>query len=89
MNNQISPQELNKRAEMIINLANSGMSPQSVMQQFVGNNAQYSQQMGLTMTQLNNMAEGRPLNEFMLQALKQGGLSEKNAQGIARLLNIK
>ena len=89
MNNKINPQELNQRAEMIINLANKGMSPQSVMQQFVVKNAQYPQYMNQAFSQLNNMAEGRPLNEFMLQALKQNGLSEKNAENIARLLNIK
>ena len=40
-------------------------------------------------TQLTNMANGRPMNEFLLQALKQSGLTEQNAQGLARLLGIK
>lgn len=84
----MTPQELNQRAEMIINLANKGMQPQAVMQQMFGSNLPQNQ-MATIQTQLNNMAQGRPMNEFLLQALKQGGLSEQNAQGLAKLLGVK
>ena len=89
MNNRISPQELNQRAEMIVNMANNGVNPQSVMQQLFSRNMTYTNQMQTMQTQLANMAQGRPMNEFLLQALKQNGLSEKNAEGIARLLKMK
>ena len=89
MNNQLNPQELNHRVETILGMANRGMNPQSVMQQLFGRNSQYPQQLNQTMTQLNNMAEGRPLNEFMIQALRQSGLTEQNANGLARLLGMK
>ena len=79
----MSPQELNQRAEMIINMANQGMQPQAVMQQLLGRNANYQNQMQTVQTQLTNMANGRPMNEFLLQALKQSGLTEQNAQGLA------
>ena len=89
MNNRINPQELNQRAEMIINMANNGMNPQSVMQQLFSRNMTYPNQMQTMQTQLANMAQGKPMNEFLLQALKQSGLSEQNAQGLSRLLGIK
>jgi hypothetical protein len=85
----MNPQELNQRAEMIINMANQGMQPQAVMQQLLGRNANYQNQMQTVQTQLTNMAQGRPMNEFIIQALKQNGLTEQNAQGLARLLGIK
>ena len=85
----MNPQELNQRAEMIINMANQGMNPQAVMQQLLGRNSNYQNQMQTAQTQLKNMANGRPMNEFLIQALKQSGLSEQNAQGLARLLGIK
>jgi vesicle coat complex subunit len=85
----MNAQELNKRAEMIINMANNGMQPQMVMQQIFGRNMNYQNQIQTAQTQLQNMSEGRPMNEFFMQALKQSGLNEKNAEGIARLLNMK
>lgn len=85
----MNPQELNQRAEMIINMANNGMQPQSVMSQLFGKNMNYQNQMQTAQTQLRNMAQGRPMNEFIIQALKQNGLSEQNAQGLSRLLGIK
>lgn len=85
----MTPQELNQRAEMIINMANNGMQPQAVMQQLFGRNMNYQNQMQTAQTQLKNMAQGRPMNEFIIQALKQNGLTEQNAQGLSRLLGIK
>lgn len=85
----MNPQELNQRAEMIINMANQGMQPQAVMQQLLGRNANYQNQMQTVQTQLTNMAQGRPMNEFIIQALKQNGLTEQNAIGLSRLMGIK
>ena len=85
----MNPQELNQRAEMIINLANQGMNPQTVMQQLWGRNFNYQQQMQTAQTQLKNMANGRPMNEFLIQALKQSGLTEQNAIGLSKLIGIK
>ena len=85
----MNSQELNQRAEMIINMANRGMQPQAVMQQLLGRNANYKNQMQTVQTQLTNMAQGRPMNEFIIQALKQNGLTEQNAIGLSRLMGIK
>ena len=38
---------------------------------------------------LKNMAQGRPMPEFIIQALKQNGLTEQNAIGLSRLMGIK
>lgn len=85
----MNPQELNQRAEMIINMANRGMQPQAVMQQLMGRNPNYQNDIQLAQTQLKNMAQGRPMPEFIIQALKQNGLTEQNAIGLSRLMGIK
>jgi hypothetical protein len=78
---------INQRVEMILNMANKGMQPQAVMKQLMGN--QMPEQIETMRTQLTNMSKGKPMNDFILQALKQQGLSEQNAQGLARLMGIK
>lgn len=86
----MNPQELNQRIEMVLAMANSGGNPQAVMQQMMarGFNNQNTQ-LNTAMTQMKNMAGGRSMPEFYLQILKQNGLTEQNAQGLARLLGIK
>ena len=85
----MNPQELNQRAEMIIAMANKGATPESVMQQLFSKNANYQNQIQMAQTQLTNMAQGRPMNQFLIQALKQGGLTEENAIGLSKLMGIK
>lgn len=85
----MNPQELNQRAEMIINMANNGMQPQDVFQQLMGKNANYQSEIQTVKTQLKNMSQGRPMPEFIIQALKQNGLTEQNAIGLSRLMGIK
>lgn len=85
----MNTQELNQRAEMIIAMANKGMQPQMVMQQLLGRNMNYQNEIQMAQTQLKNMAEGRPMPEFIIQVLKQNGLTEQNAIGLSRLMGIK
>lgn len=85
----MNTQELNQKAEMIIAMANKGMQPQMVMQQLIGRNMNYQNEIQTAQTQLKNMAEGRPMPEFIIQMLKQNGLTEQNAIGLARLLKMK
>jgi hypothetical protein len=77
---------INQRAEMIIQMANRGMNPQAVMQQLMGNVV--PSQIQTMKTQLTNMSKGQSPNDFILQALKQQGLTEQNAQGLAKLMGI-
>lgn len=82
--------DINQRVEAILNLANSGGNPQAVMQQMMsrGFNSN-SQQLNTAFTQMKNMANGRSMPEFYIQMLKQNGLNEKNAEGLARLLGVR
>lgn len=82
--------DINQRVEAILNLANCGGNPQAVMQQMMqkGFNAN-TQQLNTAFTQMKNMANGRSMPEFYIQMLKQNGLNEKNAEGLAKLLDIK
>lgn len=90
MNSQMNAQDLNQRIEMILNMANNGGNPQAIMQQMLsrGFNSQTSQ-FNTAMTQMKNMAGGRSMPEFYIQVLRQNGLTEQNAEGLARLLGIK
>ena len=82
--------DINQRVEAILNLANSGSNPQTVMQQMMsrGFNAN-NQQLNTAYNQMKNMANGRSMSEFYIQMLKQNGLNDKNAEGLSRLLGIK
>lgn len=77
---------INQRIEMILNMANKGMQPQQVMQRFMGN--AMPEQIKLMETQLTNMTKDKSPNDFIMQALKEQGLSEQNAQGLAKLMGI-
>lgn len=77
--------DINQTLERIIALHDSGGNPQQVMQQMM----QRSPQVGQMQTQLQNMAQGRNPTEFILQLAKQNGASEKNLQGLARILNAR
>lgn len=85
----MNAQELNQRVEAILNMANNGIQPKAVMQQLFNKNMNYQNQLQTAQTQLKNMAQGRPMNEFLIQALKQNGLTEQNAEGLARLLGMR
>lgn len=82
--------DINQQVENILNLANTGGNPQAIMQQMMqkGFNAN-TQQLNTAFTQMKNMTGGRSMPEFYIQILKQNGLNDKNAEGLARLLGIK
>lgn len=77
--------DINQAIENIIALYERGGNPQQVMQSMMQRNSQ----MGQMQTQLQNMAQGRSPKEFLLQLAKQNGVSEKNLQGLARILGAK
>ena len=77
--------DINQIIEKIITLHDSGGNPQAMMQSMLSKNPNI-QQMG---TQFNNMKQGRSNAEMYLQLAKQAGLSEKNIQGLSRILGIK
>ena len=73
---------INQAIENIIALYERGGNPQQVMQTMMQRNTQ----VGQMQTQLQNMAQGRSPKEFLMQLARQNGVSEKNLQGISRIL---
>ena len=76
---------LDATLERIIALHDSGGNPNQVMQTMFSNNPNINQMQ----TQLQNMAQGRNMSEFLIQLAKQNGVSEKNLQGMARIFGAK
>lgn len=77
--------DINQAIENIIALYERGGNPQQVMQSMMQRNNQVSQMQA----QLQNMAQGRSPKEFLLQLARQNGVSEKNLQGLSRILSGK
>ena len=77
--------DLNAQIEQIIALYDSGGDPNKVMSNIIQKNPMVNQ-LG---TQYKNMSEGRNPKEFLLQLARQGGVSEQNIQGLARILGVK
>ena len=74
--------DINQSIENIIALYERGGNPQQVMQTMMQRNSQ----IGQMQNQLQNMAQGRSPKEFLLQLARQNGVSEKNLQGLSRIL---
>ena len=82
--------DINQKVEAILNLANSGGNPQAMMQQMMARGFNVNnQQLNTAFGQMKNMANGRSMPEFYIQMLKQNGLNDKNAEGLAKLLGVK
>jgi hypothetical protein len=47
---------------------------------------QRTPQINQMQTQLQNMAQGRSPQEFLIQLARQNGVSEENIQGLSRIL---
>lgn len=77
--------DINQSIENIIALYERGGNPQQVMQTMMQRNSQ----IGQMQNQLQNMAQGRSPKEFLLQLARQNGVSEKNLQGLARILGAR
>lgn len=77
--------DINQILEQIIAFYNSGGNPKQIMKQMVWQNSQLTQMQ----TQMENMAQGKTPQEFILQIAKDNGVSEQNLQGIARILGAK
>ena len=76
---------INYVIEQIIAMYDKGANPKQFMQSMM----QQTPQMGQMQSQLQNMAQGRNPNEFLIQLAKQNGVSEKNLQGLSRILSGK
>lgn len=77
--------DLNQLIERIIWLHDNGGNPQQLAQQIIQPNMPI-QQMA---TQFNNMKQGMTNKDALMQLARQGGLTDKNIQGLARILGVK
>lgn len=76
---------LGKAVKSIINLAESGKDPNFYANLIIKQHPQLSQ----GMTQLKNMAQGRSMQEVVVQLLKQNGIPQSDIDYMARLLGAK
>lgn len=73
--------DINSIIEMIINAKNNGGNPQAIMQNLMQRNPNYQQ----TLARLQNMAQGRNPQEFIMQLAKQNGVSPQNIQALKQM----
>lgn len=73
--------DINQTLQSIFAMKNAGRNPQAVMQMLMQQNPQ-AQQM---LTQLQNMAQGRNMNEFIMQLANQNGVSQQNIQALQQM----
>ena len=74
---------LNNSLQSIINLANSGKSPNEVINMLIQQNPNVKQ--GLT--QLQNMAQGRNMKDFVMQLMKQNtGINPQMFDSLSRIM---
>lgn len=77
---------LNNSLQSIINLANSGKSPNEVINMLIQQNPNVKQ--GLT--QLQNMAQGRNMRDFVMQLMKQNtGINPQMFDSLSRMMGVK
>lgn len=77
---------INEALQSIINMANSGKSPNDVMNLLIQQNPNINQ----GITQLKNMAQGKDMKDFVLQLMKQNtGIDPVIFQNISKMLGGK
>lgn len=72
---------INEQIQAILSLKQRGMTPQQVMQMIFQQNPQLQQYMQT----LQNMANGRNPQEFVMQLARQNGVNEQNLLAISQL----
>lgn len=78
MNNQF-----NYTLQNIMLAKKQGKNPQQIMQSIMQSNPQFQQ----TLTQLQNMSQGRNPKEFIMQLAMQNGVDEIGMQMIAQIFD--
>lgn len=76
-------QDINSVIQNIISLHDSGGNPRQIMRQMMQQGTPINQMQ----MQMQNMAQGRSPQEFILQMARQNGVSEENIQGLSRILS--
>lgn len=76
---------INQSLQSIIQLANTGKTPQQVMQMLMQRNPNVN----LMMNQMKNMANGRSLPEFIMDYAKQKGVDPNLITQAGQLMGVK
>ena len=74
---------INEQISTIMSLKQRGMTPQQVMQMMFQQNPRLQQQMQT----LQNMAQGKNPQEFIMQLAKQNGANQNSINSIMQMLN--
>lgn len=75
--------DVNTLIRQITQLKSQGKSPQAVMQIVFGNNPQLQ----MYKKQMQNMANGKSPQEFLMQLARQNGVTEENMSNIRNMFN--
>ena len=73
--------DINSRIQAIMQLKQKGFTPQSAMQMLMQRNPNYQ----IAMQQINNMAQGRDMKDFVMQLARQNGVSQENLQAMQEM----
>lgn len=73
--------DINSTIEGLLNLKNQGKNPQVIMQNLIKRNPQYQ----TLINQMQNMAQGRSPQEFIMQLAKQNGVNEQNLHALSQM----
>lgn len=74
---------INNNLQAIINLANKGRNPNEVMNMLIQQNPNIKQ----SLTQLQNMAQGRNMKDFVLQLMKQNeGINPEMFESLSNMM---
>ena len=73
--------DINQTIQSILQMRNAGQNPQMIMQMLLQRNPQYQQ----LLTQMQNMANGRSTQEFVMQLARQNGANEQSLQELAKI----
>lgn len=76
---------INQSLQTIIQLANTGRTPQQVMQMLMQRNPNAN----VMMNQIKNMANGRSLPEFIMDYAKQKGVDQNLLSQVGQLMGVK
>lgn len=73
--------DINQTIQSILQMRNAGQNPQMILQMILQRNPQYQQ----LLTQMQNMANGRSTQEFVMQLARQNGANEQSLQELAKI----
>lgn len=77
--------DINSIIQELITLKNQGRNPNAIRQMLIQKNPQYQQMV----VQLQNMAQGRSPQEFIMQLARQNGVNEQNLQALSQMFSGK